>query len=64
MLEDRSHEAVYLTGIAEEHLTLAVLNVLLDIERYCLGDAEILHVLRDVYSHLGAKLEEMIYGVT
>ena len=64
MLEDRSHEAVYLTGIAEEHLTLAVLDILLDVERHGLGDAEILHVLRDVYSHLGAKLEEMVNSVT
>ena len=64
MLEDRSHEAVYLTGVAKEYLTLAVLDILLDVERYCLGDAEILHILRDVYSHLGAKLEEMINSVT
>ena len=64
MLEDRSHQTVYLTGVAEEYLTLAILNVLLDIERYRLGDAEILHVLRYVDSHLSAQLEEMIYSMT
>ena len=64
MLQNGSHQAVHLSGIAKENLTLAVLNILLDVERYCLGDAEILHILRDVYSHLGAKLEEMIYSMT
>ena len=64
MLEDGSHQTIYLTGIAEEHLALAVLNILLDVERYCLSDAEILHVLRDDNSHLSAQLEEVVYSMT
>ena len=64
MLEDGSHKAIYLTGIAEEHLALTVLDVLLDVERYGLGNAEILHVLRDINPHLSAQLEEMINRMT
>ena len=64
MLEDGGHQAVHLTGVAKEHLTLTILDILLDVERYCLCDAEILHVLRDDNSHLGAKLEKMVYGMT
>ena len=64
MLEDGSHQAVHLTGVTEEYLALAVLDVLLDVQGNSLRNAEILHVLGDCNAHLGTKLEEMIYSVT
>ena len=64
MFEDWSHEAIHLSGIAKEHLTLTVLDIFLDIKRNCLGNAEIFHVLWYGYTQLSAKLEEMIYRVT
>ena len=64
MLENGSHKAVNLTGCTEEYLTLTVLYVFLNIERHCLSDAEILHVLRYIDPHLGTKLEEVVYCMT
>ena len=64
MLKDRSHKAIHLTGVTEEYLALAVLDILLYIERNRLCNAEILHVLGYVYPHLSAQLEEVIYRIT
>ena len=64
MLEYGSHKAVNLTCVSEEYLALAVLDILLNVKRHRLSDAEILHVLWYYNSHLSAQLEEMIYSMT
>lgn len=64
MLEDWGHKAIHLAGITKEYLALTVLDIFLYIKRNCLGNAEILHVLRYGYTQLSAKLEEMIYRMT
>ena len=46
--------------VAKEYLALAVLYVLLYIVRNCLGQAEILHVVRDVYSQFLAQCEKVV----
>ena len=56
-------QVVDFTRCPEEHLTLAVLNIFLDIEGYRFGDAEILHILRDNNAHLLAQIEEVVDGM-
>ena len=53
----------HLSGLGEEYLALAVLNVLLYIEGYLLWDEEVLHVFRDAYTQVFAQREEIVNGM-
>ena len=64
MLGHVGHEGFHLARFAEENLALAIRNVLLDVERNLLAQAEILHRLGDVDAHLLAQTEEMVDAVT
>lgn len=48
---------------AEEHLALAILNELLDVENHFLGNAEILHVFGQGHTQFLTKAEEVFDGV-
>ena len=63
VLHHSGDERVNLSCVAEEHLALSVLHVLLDVESYCLCNAEILHVLRNSNAHLLCQLEVVVDGV-
>ena len=56
-------ERVELAGVAEEHLALAILHILLYVECDCLCYAEVLHVLGDSDSHLLSEFEVVVDSV-
>ena len=56
-------EVINLTRRTEEHLTLAVLHIFLDIEGDRLRHAEILHILGYRQTQLLGQLEEVVDGV-
>lgn len=64
VLDNLGNDVVDLSCGAKEHLALAVLDVLLDIESNGFCDAEIFHVIRYVDAQLLAKLEEIVDGMT
>ena len=64
MLHHCGQQIVYLSRSTEEHLALAILYVLLYIERNGLSDTEILHVLGYLHTHFLCQLEEIINGMT
>ena len=57
-------QVVNLTRGTEEHLTLAILYVLLDIQRNRFCDTEILHVLGNGDTQLLSQCEKVVDGVT
>ena len=63
VLQDDGKQTVERACGAEEHLALAVLDVLLDVKRHGLGGTEILHRLGDVDAHLLTELEKVVDGV-
>ena len=61
--QDVRHEVVELTGCSEEHLSLAILRVFLNVERDAFGDAEVFHGLGDGEAHVFCYHEEVVDGV-
>ena len=55
VLRHQGNQIVNLTGRPEEDLALAVLDILLNVLRYSLSDAEVLHILRNRDAHLLGK---------
>lgn len=63
MLEDNLHEAIKLT-VGKENLALAIDYILLEVERYRLGNAEVLHRLGYGDACLFANAEKVVDGRT
>ena len=64
VLHHRGQQIIDASGSTEEHLTLTVLDILLDIECDGLCHTEILHILRNRHSELLGQSEEMVNGMT
>ena len=64
VLHHSGDERIELAGIAEEYLALAILHILLYVERDCLRNAEVLHILGDGDAHLLSECEVVVDSVT
>ena len=63
MLHHLGQQIHNLSGIAEEHLALTILNILLNIERYLLRNAKVLHIFRNLQTHFLGQLEVIVDGM-
>ena len=63
MLHHGRYKVGHLSSCAEEHLALAILHILLDIQGDLLCNTEILHILWDLQTHLLRQFEIIIYGM-
>ena len=63
MLHKEGLKVFYVT-VAEEYLALAILNIFLNIQRYCLRQTEIFQIVGDSNAQLLAQCEKVVDGVT
>ena len=64
VLHHGRNQIVHTACLAEEHLALAILHILLDIQGDSLCDTEILHILRNSDTQLLGHIKEMVNGMT